>query len=109
MNLTIPDGLAKDIKEKLGLKTDASIDFLQFALENAKLFDAKMLDYGPYNISAWGTVGCIIRCSDKFNRINNLYKNRRKRTANESIHDSFRDISNYMIISLMLDKKKWPS
>jgi hypothetical protein len=93
----------------LDIKTKAGKIFLQRSLENACLMDGKQQDYGSGNISAFGTVGVVIRMSDKFERIKNLFKNKRKRTVNESILDSFTDIANYAIIAQMLERKEWPT
>jgi len=106
--LTIPDGLAKDIAARLGCKTDATVDFLTIALQNALLFDQKNLDYGNKNISGFGSFGVIVRANDKFERLKNLFNNRRSVATNESIEDSFRDISNYCIIATMLEHGCWP-
>jgi hypothetical protein len=97
----------KALSSLLGLKCSATQEFIRFALANALLFDRKMLDYGPDNIGKFGVVGCVIRASDKFERIAHLYKANRKKAANESLQDSFRDISNYMLIILMLENGKW--
>ncbi len=40
--------------------------------------------------------------------IRSLVGNRRKQAVNESIEDTFRDVSNYAIIALLLESKKWP-
>lgn len=94
--------------DKLALKTQHAKEFLRFALANALLMDRKQQDYGPRNISKGGTFGCVLRASDKFERLFTLYQSgRRKRAINESIEDTFRDISNYMIIALMVEGGKW--
>jgi hypothetical protein len=95
--------------ENLGIVTKAGKTFLKYSLQNATLMDGKQQDYGSGNISAFGTVGVVIRMSDKFERIKNLFKNKRKRTVNESILDSFTDIANYSIIAQMLERKEWPN
>lgn len=94
---------------RLNIKTQAGAIFLKMALENSILMDLKQQDYGSKNISGFGTFGIVVRMNDKFERIKNLFNNRRKRAVNESIQDSFRDISNYAIIALMLEKKMWPN
>lgn len=102
------DPLVAETAHKLGLKTAAGAIFLRFALENTLLMDRKQQDYGSKNISGFGTFGVVVRMNDKFERIRNLFNNRRKRAVNESIRDSFRDISNYAIIALMVESKQWP-
>jgi hypothetical protein len=48
--------------------------------------------------------------NDKMERLKTLFnKGRRKRAINESIVDTFRDISNYAIIALMLELGRWPN
>ncbi len=110
MNLSIPPGLAKEIADKIGCKTDLAVPFIEHALENALLFDAKQLDYGTGNISGFGILGCMIRANDKHERLKTLlFSGGRKRKAkNESVVDSYRDISNYMVIALMITKGQWP-
>ena len=110
MNLKLPDGFEHEqLAQRLGLKTQAARAFLIIALENTLLMDKKQQDYGSRNISDFGIVGVVIRMNDKFQRIKNLIGNRRKATVNESIRDTFRDVSNYAIIALLLDSKKWPN
>lgn len=70
--LEIPPGLAKEVSDRLGCKNEAAIPFIEIALENCLLFDRKQSDYGPGNISKFGTFGCIVRMSDKLERLNSL-------------------------------------
>jgi hypothetical protein len=107
--LTIPDGLAKEVADKLGCKTDAAVEFLVITLQNVLLFDRKQNDYGPGNMAAFGSFGVIVRANDKFERLKHIFNNRRGKATNESITDSFRDISNYCIIAEMLESGKWPN
>lgn len=104
----IPNDLVAQFASSLSIETKAGRTFLRLALQNAKLMDDKQKDYGSKNISSFGTFGVVVRMNDKFERIRNLFLNRRKRAVNESIRDSFRDISNYAIIALMLEAKLWP-
>jgi len=97
-----------NVFDAYGIETIAGREFIAIALENAVLMDRKQRDYGPGNIAGFGTFGVVVRMNDKFERIKHLFLNRRKRATNESIRDSFKDISNYAIIALMLDSGKWP-
>lgn len=97
------------IAATMDLKTTAGRVFLRIALENTLLMDKKQQDYGSHNIRKGGIFGCVLRASDKFERLFNLFNNRRRVAVNESIRDSLRDISNYMIIAVMLDNNEWPS
>lgn len=92
----------------LKIQTHAGKLALLIALENVKLLDKKQLDYGSKNISGFGTFGVVVRMNDKFERIKNLFKNKRRRAVNESIKDSFRDLSNYAIIAYMVETNQWP-
>ncbi len=96
--------------DNLNIQTLAGHNALRIALENIKLLDNKQLDYGSRNISGFATFGVVVRMNDKFERIKSLFNSgRRKRAVNESILDSFKDISNYAIIAEMLETGKWPN
>ena len=73
---------------------------------------SKHRDYGPKNISQapGGAInGLRVRMWDKMARINNLLdSNRHDAPAHESLEDSFRDLANYAIISILVLKGKWP-
>jgi hypothetical protein len=119
--MKIPDGVLKAaipepdesvfdlLCRALELKTQAGREALIVALTNIKLLDNKQLDYGSKNISGFGTFGVLVRMNDKFERLKNLFNNRRRKATNESILDSFDDISNYAIIARLVETHKWPS
>ena len=107
-NDTAKEQFIYELSRALGLKTSAAQVFLEIALENVLLMDAKQQDYGSSNITKGGTFGCILRSSDKFERLFNLFQKRKRKAINESIIDSFRDISNYMNIAIMIEKGQWP-
>jgi len=95
---------------RLGLKTLAAKEFLELSLRHVILFDHKQLDYGPKNISSFGTFGVVVRMNDKFERIKTLFNfGRRKRAVNESIRDTFSDVHVYALIALMLEQGVWPT
>jgi hypothetical protein len=69
----------------------------------------KQKDYGPKNISdsPGGPLnGLRVRMFDKLARINNLLETGAT-PENESLRDSFMDIANYAIISMMVLDKHW--
>lgn len=74
---------------------------------------SKHKDYGPTNISLapGGPLnGLRVRMHDKLARINHLLdSNREDAPAHESLEDSFRDLANYAIISILVLKGKWPT
>jgi hypothetical protein len=75
----------------------------------AELLIKKQKDYGPKNISQapGGPLnGLRVRMFDKLARINNLIETGAK-PQNESLRDSFVDLANYAIISLMVLDNQW--
>ncbi len=94
---------------QLGLKTQASRAVISVMLSNLRLFDRKQQDYGPRNISGWGTLGVIVRMSDKFERLKTLLGKKRRKPQNESVMDSLTDIANYAIIATLVEKGEWPN
>ena len=81
-------------------------------------FCKKQLDYGPGNIMIGGNIedvedrkmallGLWIRSNDKMERIKNLMKT--NNANNESIEDSYLDLANYSIISMLVRSKTWGS
>jgi hypothetical protein len=70
---------------------------------------AKHRDYGPRNIAdapGGALNGLRVRIHDKVARINNLIDKSRE-PKYESIEDSFKDLANYAIISLLVLRDKW--
>lgn len=92
----------------LGIQTTAGREALVLALENVLLLDRKQQDYGSSNISSFGAFGCVVRINDKVERLKNLYGKKRRKAINESVLDSFRDLSNYAIIAHLVETNKWP-
>ena len=85
--------------------------------EQFELFDKKHLDYGMGNVSAgtqlinneekeFAMTGLWYRLSDKINRWKNMILTGRK-AQNETLIDTFQDITNYAIICQMVFKDKW--
>jgi hypothetical protein len=73
------------------------------------LFCRKHDSYGPGNIAAFGLVGVTVRLSDKVQRLAHLVVGRKTNTlADESIEDTFRDIINYGVIALLIQRGLWP-
>lgn len=97
-----------DLYQALDIQTVAGKEFVRLALSNSQLFERKQRDYGPRNISGFGTFGVIVRMNDKFERLKTLFTKRRKRPVNESVLDTLRDISNYANIAIMLERNVWP-
>ena len=82
-----------------------------------RVFCEKQMDYGPSNISVGSNLetdadiklsltGLWFRMNDKIQRIKNILMNNRK-VNNESIADSYLDISNYGIMATIVKNGKW--
>jgi Nucleotide modification associated domain 1 len=78
--------------------------------EIGNLLISKQADYGPGNVNnAFGGAmnGLMVRIGDKFERLKNLLHN--GSTPNhESVEDSFKDMANYAVIALMVERGLWP-
>ena len=96
---------------------ETAVEFKRLQKEQYELFCEKQMDYGPSNISV-GTdlsteadvklslTGLWFRMNDKIQRIKNLLMTNQK-VNNEPLEDSFLDVSNYGIMSTIVNKKKW--
>lgn len=93
------------------LHTKAGTEALRIAEANVLLLDRKQQDYGPNNVSAFGSFGVVVRLNDKMERLKTIYnkKGRKRRIMNESIIDTFRDIANYATIALLIELGRWPN
>ena len=105
----VEDALVFDIAAialSAGIDTHAGVSALAIAIENIRLLDSKQKDYGPGNIAAFGEYGVLVRVSDKIERLKNLLTNV-KTPSNESVEDSWKDLSNYSIIALLCRRGLW--
>lgn len=78
--------------------------------ELGNLLISKQRDYGPGNINnAYGGPinGLMVRMGDKWERLKNLLDSGNT-PQHESIEDSFKDLANYCIIAMMVQRGKWP-
>jgi hypothetical protein len=105
------------IKELEELYPELSAEFKAIQQNQYELFAKKHLDYGPNNISAgtnletddeveFAMTGLWYRMSDKINRWKNMIITNRK-PENETLIDTFQDLSNYAIIAQIVSKGKW--
>lgn len=86
------------------IQTEMGRAALLIALSNISTLDRKQRDYGSANISTFGEQGCLIRIWDKVCRLKNLLG---KEPNNESILDSYLDLSNYAIIAVLVHQNRW--
>jgi len=78
--------------------------------EIGNLLISKQADYGPGNVNnAFGGAmnGLMVRIGDKFERLKNLLYSG-STPQHESIEDSFKDMANYAVIALMVERGLWP-
>jgi len=78
--------------------------------EIGNLLITKQQDYGPANVNnAYGGPinGLLVRIGDKFERLKNLFTSK-ETPKHESIEDSFKDMANYAVIALMVQRGTWP-
>jgi hypothetical protein len=114
-----PTGTQKVVKDFEEEYPTLAKSFKENQQEQYELFARKMLSYGRGNISLGGNLSneedknltltsIWIRISDKMNRLKNMVvKNQSNPLDDESIEDTWRDISNYSIIALLVGKDKW--
>ena len=79
--------------------------------ELGNLLITKQLDYGSGNVNNahGGPInGLLVRIGDKFERLKNLVKKNNVKPQHESIEDSFKDLANYGVIGLMVQRGLWP-
>lgn len=68
-----------------------------------ELICRKQRDYGTGNIESFGSAGVLVRLSDKLARLKHLMTSGQV-PENESLEDTWRDIVNYGIIGLALER-----
>ena len=72
-----------------------------------KIMLQRHLKYGAGNINAFGEMGCLIRLSDKVERLKNALNNPNKSFGDDSIEDAWIDAGNYPIIRMMYVNNWW--
>ena len=107
--------LVDQIHKQLDCKEEQTKEIIKHFLSDIQLFDKKQGDYGPHNISKFGTLGVLVRASDKIERLINLYSNSTlketevpdTRNTDESVLDSWIDLSVYGAIARTIAEGKW--
>jgi hypothetical protein len=70
----------------------------------------KHQDYGPYNIAhapGGAMNGLLVRMHDKMERLQHLFFKRDNTPNYESVEDTLKDLANYAIIGLMVQRGQW--
>jgi len=107
--------LINQIYKQLDCKEEQTKEIIKHCLSDIQLFDKKQGDYGPHNVSKFGTLGVLVRASDKIERLIHLYgKSTLKETTtptprnvDESVLDSWADLSVYGAIARIIINDKW--
>jgi len=101
---------AKPVAHTNTASKDFAADVWSVLDEIGNLLITKQADYGPGNINNahGGPInGLLVRIGDKFERLKNLYKSGTV-PNHEPIEDSFKDMANYAVIALMVERGLWP-
>jgi hypothetical protein len=88
------------------------VKYFQDILDEIKVIMVqKNEDYGPYNIAhapGGAMNGLLVRMHDKLERLQNLHYNNKSNTPNyESVEDTLKDLANYAIIGLLVQRGQW--
>jgi len=86
---------------------DLEHEWAFIAKEIFEVFKSKQKDYGPNNIALLQDPGILVRMTDKFMRLDTLYRSG-ENPSNEPIEDTWTDIADYAIIALMCLRGHWP-
>ena len=97
---------------------ETSAEFKKILNEQYLIFCKKQLDYGPDNITGGGNIenddtvkysltGLYFRMNDKINRLKQLVILNKNNNVNESLSDTYQDLSVYGIINQLILRKKW--
>jgi len=74
------------------------------------LWKDRQKKYGPGNIAAFGEVGCLVRGHDKMARLRRaLMDNLGRDMPDETIEDSWKDLTNYALMGLVCRRGQWPT
>ena len=114
MNAKHPPSAKEILKEEYPTIYNA---YQEIVDEQFELFARKHLDYGMHNVSAgtnlensdeveFAMTGLWYRLSDKINRWKNMIISGRK-AQNESLIDTFQDVTNYGIIAQLVKRGLW--
>lgn len=99
--------LVDHIYETAGCSEALTKNVIAEMLMDVLLFDKKQHDYGSDNIGAFGELGVLVRANDKLARLRNLLYNRPDEPSNESVRDSWQDLSVYGVIARIVRRGDW--
>ena len=71
-------------------------------------FKKKQACYGKGNIAKYGEIGCLVRATDKIERLYNLvFLNRDNKIPEESVFDTWLDLADYALIAYLVKSGVW--
>lgn len=121
--MTATTTTAAGLCKELGLDTALVRAVAPVLIQNLVTLEKKQRDYGPHNLTKFGTFGVIVRMGDKMERIVNMskkagslglaygtdgHKTLDASTHNEPLADSFLDLANYALIAYVMQQNLWP-
>jgi hypothetical protein len=114
-----PEYISSVVSEIERVSPETVAEFKQIQHEHYQVFCLKHYDYGPNNITTGEDINTdtgkrialsalIFRLNDKVQRLKHLILVKLQlETANESVSDSFLDISNFGIIAEIVKRGVW--
>jgi hypothetical protein len=108
----------KIVEETERLYPEMTMEFKRIMFDSYELFCKKNMDYSPSNIALGSSLstdeevkvslsGIWFRMMDKIQRLKQLVVLGNKNQVDESINDTYQDLSNYAIISQIVKNGKW--
>lgn len=93
--------LTPELQEKVN-------EFDKIIAEMREILIKKNSDYGKNNIGDLGERGIFCRIWDKVSRLRTLvWEGKVNQVKDESIEDTYKDLANYSIISIIFKRGKW--
>lgn len=122
-NTSLAEATALGLCRELGLETELAQAVAPVLIQNLITLEKKQRDYGPHNLTKFGSFGVVVRMNDKMERITNLMNKRQANSAermagrmcspnsvyNEPMSDSFLDLANYAMIAYVMQQNLWPN
>lgn len=108
----------KIVEETERLYPEMTMEFKRIMFDSYELFCKKNMDYSPSNIALGTSLstdeevkvslsGIWFRMMDKIQRLKQLVVLGNQNQVDESINDTYQDLSNYAIISQIVKNGKW--
>lgn len=83
------------------MSSERIVQFTNVQREALNLFRRKNNDYGD-SFAQYGSIGVIVRMSDKINRLMHISNHSIRMVSNETMRDTLIDLHNYTAMAIML-------